>query len=342
MPQDIRVWKVQHKKLSEISKAKLNLEERLEDWLKDDISMISDDLLVIGRQVRTDFEGYIDLLCLDYEGNTVIIELKRDRTPREISAQCLDYASWVRDLSNVKINEIADKHLDGEGILEDAFKRKFGTDMPESLNNKQRIFIVGSEIDSSTERIISYLSDMYGVDINAVTFQYFQDGVGNEFLSRVFLVDPEKIEYKSKTKTGARPSTLSFKELQEIADEKGVGGSFTTLVGSLREHFDGVGTTQSSVAFSGKLEGKMKTLFSLIPGESSSSEGLRFQFYSRRLSVFWNIDEAKLRTFFPQNLEEWYYIRGGTDSEYSGFAGFFKDVTEVETFLNHLKDEKKR
>lgn len=342
MPQDIRVWRVQDEKLSEVDKAKLNLEERLEDWLEDDISMISDDLLVIGRQVRTDFEGYIDLLCLDYEGNTVIIELKRDRTPREISAQCLDYASWVRDLSNVKINEIADKYSVATASLEDGFKEKFGTDLPESLNNRQRIFIVGSEIDSSTERIINYLSDTYGADINAVTFQYFQDEMGNEYLSRVFLVDPERIEYKSKTKTGARPAPLSLKELQEIADEKGVGRLFGTLVASLREHFDSVGTTQSSFAFSGKLEGKMKTLFSLIPGESSPSEGLRFQFYSRRLSEFWNINEAKLKTIFPQNLEEWYYIHGGADPEYSGFAGFFKNLSDVEALLDQLEAEKKR
>ena len=40
MPQDIRVWKVENKKLIDINKAKLNLEERLEDWLEDDISMI--------------------------------------------------------------------------------------------------------------------------------------------------------------------------------------------------------------------------------------------------------------------------------------------------------------
>ena len=341
MPQDIRIWKVQQEKLKEISKTKLNLEERLEDWLADDISIISHDLLVIGKQVKTDFKGVIDLLCLDYEGNTVIIELKRDRTPREISAQCLDYASWVKDLSNVKIDQIADEHFNAEGSLEDAYKNKFGTDLPESLNSRHKILIVGSEIDSSTERIINYLSDTYGVDINAVTFQYFQNEMGNEFLARVFLIDPKRIEYMSDTKAGVRKRNLSLRELQEDADKKGVGRLFRTLVETLRGHFDGVGTTQSSFAFSGKLEGRMKTLFSLIPGESSSGEGLRFQFYSKRLSEFWNIDEAKLKRLFPPDLEEWYYILGGTDPEYSGFAGFFKNMTEVETLLNQLKDEKK-
>ena len=52
---------------------------------------------MIGREVETDFGGSIDILCIDAEGDLVIVELKRDRTPREVTAQALDYASWVTD-----------------------------------------------------------------------------------------------------------------------------------------------------------------------------------------------------------------------------------------------------
>jgi len=101
MPSDVRIWEIQDgDRLSKFEKAKLDLEERIENWLEQDISVVSDDLLVIGRQVATDFGGVIDLLCLDRNGDAVIVELKRDRTPRDITAQVLDYASWVKDLSN--------------------------------------------------------------------------------------------------------------------------------------------------------------------------------------------------------------------------------------------------
>ena len=94
MPKEIRVWKIlERKNLKEIQKGKLDLEERIEDWLEQDISIISDDLLVMGRQIETDFGGIIDLLCLERNGDLVILELKRQRTPREITAQVLDYAS---------------------------------------------------------------------------------------------------------------------------------------------------------------------------------------------------------------------------------------------------------
>ncbi len=53
-------------------------------------------LLIIGRQVTTKFDGIIDLLGIDRQGDLVVLELKRDRTPRETLAQVLEYASFVR------------------------------------------------------------------------------------------------------------------------------------------------------------------------------------------------------------------------------------------------------
>ena len=56
----------------------------LEDWLEQNPEGIVEDgrLLLIGRQVATELGGYVDLLALDRERNGVVIELKRDRTPR--------------------------------------------------------------------------------------------------------------------------------------------------------------------------------------------------------------------------------------------------------------------
>ena len=97
--QKVRLWEViSDRGLQEIPSNEINLEERLEGWLASDISALDPNLLVIGKQVRTDFGGVIDLLCLDSAGDTVVVELKKGRTPREVTAQALDYASWVREL----------------------------------------------------------------------------------------------------------------------------------------------------------------------------------------------------------------------------------------------------
>ena len=127
MPQDVKIWDITGENtLTELHTSKLEQEEILERWLERDISILSDDLLVIGRQVTTDFGGAMDLLCLDSSGDLVIVELKRDKTPRDITAQVLDYASWVQDLSNEAITDIADDYLGEKGPLEKAYRDRFG------------------------------------------------------------------------------------------------------------------------------------------------------------------------------------------------------------------------
>ena len=85
MGEEVRVWEIgTGDRLTEVSRAKLNLEERIEKWITQDISVLSPDLLVIGEQVKTAFDGYIDLLCIDSSGNLVVVELKRDLTPRDV------------------------------------------------------------------------------------------------------------------------------------------------------------------------------------------------------------------------------------------------------------------
>ena len=43
------------------------------------------------------------------DGDLIIVELKRDKTPRDVVAQFLDYASWVGDLGFEEINKICQK-----------------------------------------------------------------------------------------------------------------------------------------------------------------------------------------------------------------------------------------
>jgi len=338
MPQDIKIWEIHDRdNLKEIQKAKLDLEERIENWLEKDISIIANDLLVIGRQVETDFGGVIDLLCLELNGDVIIVELKRDKTPREITSQTLDYASWVKDLSNDKITETANKYLSGKGPLEDAFKKKFGTDLPETLNEHHSMLIVASEIDSSTERIIKYLSDSYGVGINAATFQYFHDENEKEFLARVFLIEPSQVERSTSIRTRSkRKPNLTIEELQEIAESKDVGDIFKDLIEKLTNYFDQRATTRSTVAFIGIIEESRNTIFSIIPGESDASQGVHFQLYIDRLSQYLGVSKEELIKILPSNKKEQQLWKNGPLS----IVGFFKDFGEVNQFilgLNELK-----
>lgn len=111
MPTEILLWTIDQDKPKQIKQEKLDLEARIENWIRDDVALVSPDLLIIGQQVTTAYGGSIDLLAMDIVGNLVIIELKRDKTPRDIVAQVLDYASWVQNIGHDEIQDIANQFL---------------------------------------------------------------------------------------------------------------------------------------------------------------------------------------------------------------------------------------
>lgn len=204
MALEVKLWKVEDEGLAAVESERLDLEDRLEDWLCDDIGLLSGDLLVIGRQIHR-YGGVLDLLAVDHQGNLVVIELKRDRTPRDVVAQTLDYASWVKGLDSEDVEQLAVEHLDKP--FAEAFESAFGYEPPEVVNATQRMYIVASSLDASTQRIIEYLADAQ-VDINAATFSYFNVG-GGEFVARSMLLDDEDVSRGR----GRRSQRLATKRL---------------------------------------------------------------------------------------------------------------------------------
>src|SRR4051794_5074826 len=112
MSVEMAIWRMTDKGPKPLQSTRLDLEQRLEDMLVEDPRIIGTDLLVIGRQVATDHGGYIDILALDVDGRVHVLELKRDRTPRDVVAQTLDYGSWVKNLSLENIEQL---HVDHDG-----------------------------------------------------------------------------------------------------------------------------------------------------------------------------------------------------------------------------------
>lgn len=328
------MWEVKGKSLSEVPRAKIRFEELLEEWLEHDISMISDDLLVIGRQVGTTFGKSIDLLCIKRNGDVVIVELKKGKAPREVVAQVLEYASWVDDLSWEDVSSIADDYLKERGLtLEEAFERKFGEQLPDVINESHEMLIVASDLDDQSERVIEYLSQ-HGIRINAVTFNYFKND-DHEFIARTFLI-PKSAKEARETK---RKRRLSEEELREVAEDNGVGELFSVIVDGLTPLFDRKGTTLSSLAFSGVQEGRMNTIFSVIPEQSSREEGLKFQVYLKRFARYFGIAEPDAENILPANKKEWKFYKDAPP-EYSGYEGFFKDKEEAKDFVNKLRELK--
>jgi hypothetical protein len=191
MPIKHAIWKVGPSPVP-LQPTTLLSEKTLEDMIISVPAILSNEWMLIGRQERTSFGGIIDLLAIAPDGSLVLIELKRDRTPREVVAQSLDYASWVEQLGAEKLAQIYERFSNG-GNLSDAFFRHFKTKLDEdSLNQSHQIILVAAELDDSTERIINYLNAR-DIAINVIFFQVFQNA-SEQVLSRAWMIDPGKTQ----------------------------------------------------------------------------------------------------------------------------------------------------
>ncbi|MBY5924043.1 MULTISPECIES: endonuclease NucS [unclassified Halomonas] len=189
-------------------------EGQLEDQIMQDVSILNRDWLLIGRQVRTGFDKLIDLLAIDANGTVIVIELKRDKTPRDVVAQAIDYASWVVTLADYQLIEIyqafAKRYQRPHASLEDAFEAKFGIPLDSvTLNENHQLVVVATQLDASSERIINYLNEHAQLSINAMFFAAFEDQ-GNHYLSRAWMIDPDEPTQPAARKTRKEPWNGEF------------------------------------------------------------------------------------------------------------------------------------
>ena len=291
--------------------------------------------MVIGRQVPTDFGGEIDLLCLDSTGSLVVVELKRGKTPRDVTAQALDYASWVKTLNYQQVESLAQEYL--KGSLNEKFSENFGEELPETFDH--RSLVVAEEMDASTERIIRYLSDM-NVPINVATVQYFKDSDGRETLAQVYLVEPELAAVKAVSTSTKRPYLL-LSEIQAIANDNGVGGLYRHLANKASGKLS-MFANSKNLGFRPPHGSKnYRTLFDVNPSDSNDQLGLKFRLNGTRFANFYELGVEQVKDILPENHqslppEGW---RGATEEEkanWAGYQGRFYTTDEIDKFLSAL------
>ncbi|MFG2736074.1 endonuclease NucS domain-containing protein [Streptomyces harbinensis] len=223
MPLEFGLWRIDGKP-ERVPRRPLAREAALEDLIVADPDVLGRPLLLIGRQVHTGHNGFIDLLAMDEEGALHVLELKRDRTPREVVAQILDYGSWVRDLGNEDIRALYAHHAREHGLpteLDEAFAARFGGSPPDTLNSAHTLTVVAGELDAATERIITYLATGFGVPVNVMFFRTFEDD-GRSYLARTWLIDePETAPAPAGRRGGTREPWNGTDWYVSFGDESG-------------------------------------------------------------------------------------------------------------------------
>jgi len=209
-----RLFEISQNGLIEQRRTPLDREDKIESWVKADLSLIGVDGIVIAQQLRTGHGKIIDLLAMDENGNLIIIELKRDRSPRDIVGQLLDYASWVHKLTTKDIYELVEREQ--QKTLGELYTAKYNRAPPDILNASHQMIVVASEVDEETKRIIEYLSEVHDIGINAAFFNVFHSG-GKEMLTTDSLLDQSEVVERSVKKT--RPPWSGYYYLTGGAEE---------------------------------------------------------------------------------------------------------------------------
>lgn len=195
----------------------------LENWLESNPDGIIEEgrILIIGRQVVTNFGGFIDLLGIDREGDLIVLELKRDRTPRETIAQSLEYASFVERLDTLQLEEILRSYLNDESLsLAEHHREYFELQSDEAIafNKDQRIVIVGQRVTPEIRQTSRFLRSK-GIRVTCVEFTFFQANEGNRLLSQEIIVGRES-EKPKQISSGSLP-VVTEEAFLASADENG-------------------------------------------------------------------------------------------------------------------------
>ncbi len=186
--------------MERVTSEDIDYEKDFENWLENSPSVLLDDdegstVLWIGRQVTAsvgDTGKYPDLLGIDADGDLVIVELKKGRTPRDVIAQILEYASWGASLTYDDLNQIAMQYFNksdtgDERTLEEAYKEVFcpGDEsiLDVQFNKKQKLYIIAEDVSSIVRQVASYLRSNHGVDIHCLQYQVYKTGQGEYFIS---------------------------------------------------------------------------------------------------------------------------------------------------------------
>lgn len=177
-------------------------------------------VLIIGRQVTTNLNSFIDLLGIDNVGNTVVIELKRDKTPRDTIAQLLEYASFVENLDYSQLNEIYQDYSGEESSLEDYHHQYFNNQVDEkiSFNKSTKLVIVAQTISKEIRQTALFLRKK-GLDIYCMEFKYFQTKAGEKIITSDFVVGEQEF-IRQKVQSASLPKVDETKFLKSL-DENG-------------------------------------------------------------------------------------------------------------------------
>lgn len=151
----------------------------LQRLLRDDISVLDEDLLVVAEEYGQweQARRRIDLLALDRNGQLVVIELKRTDDAGHAELQSLRYAAMVSAMTFEEVVEAytdhlehhhPDEELDARSVLAEFLEADPDSDPEDLLTSDVRIVLVAAGFGREISTTVLWLNEFEGMDIRCV------------------------------------------------------------------------------------------------------------------------------------------------------------------------------
>lgn len=361
-----RIFNVSNGQLVEMVETPFADEDTFQDLLRQYPDLLTGDLeqsnsprkwLLIRREMGIAAEEgagnrwSLDHLFVDQEGIPTLVEVKRSsdtRIRREVVGQLLDYAAnavvhWSIDrVQSEFIENCGREGCDPESRLAEflgsADSENFWQKVKTNLQaGKIRLLFVADLIPAELKRIIEFLNtQMDPAEVLGVEIKHYEGQGLKTLVPRLIGQTAEAVSKKNPGSQATRKPNLTKEELQELADERGVGRLYSALVSKLSQVFEGITTTQSNISFGARLPNYKGTaaIIGLTPVISSAGRGIRYGAYAESLAILCQVDIQTIKDALPEcDLSPPNWGRG-----YS--SGFARDESSFDEIISLLKSVK--
>jgi hypothetical protein len=165
-------------------------EAKLEEWLVANPELAGEPLLILGSQLAefAEDKDRLDVLAVDNQGEIVLLELKVDGQFRLTDLQALAYAAGYAGMPSDHFAEILRKRFERDGAPEATLERaqeaivEFVDVLDEfdewQPSKRVRIKLLAPGYPRRVLHTVKWLGDVYGMPIEAIQIQLFEDAGG--------------------------------------------------------------------------------------------------------------------------------------------------------------------
>ena len=175
----MEVYRWEDRKFGKLEPLRFGAERDFEDLLEKDATLIlGEPLFVISRQPPlSTSKQKIDLLALDRQGNSVIIEIKRGRPSSTAITQILEYAAGFSQLSFIELEQLAYRWCLQHGkefstltaLHSEFFGYEPGDIRKSAFNQRQRLVLISEGVDTRVLEVAEYLRAL-GLDLTYISY----------------------------------------------------------------------------------------------------------------------------------------------------------------------------